>query len=115
MAEVRRLGSVLEDWLRRLFRITEREPPASLPDLLDAVVDEEDEASVPLRAALALSAFAGAGDADRRAFFAALLALGPDRDALRRAAIDFARDPSDAGLLRLQGLADSPRQDWSCP
>ena len=50
-------------------------------------------------------ACAAATEAQRNAFFDVLLAHGPDRDALRRAAINFTRDPSDAALQALAGPA----------
>jgi len=81
--------------------------PALLVDLLAA---ESDDAAAALKAAKLLAAYAAADEAGRGTFFEALLAHGPDRSLLRRAALDFVRDPSDTQLSRLQALADPPRQ-----
>ncbi len=81
--------------------------PALLVDLLAA---ESDDAAAALKAGKLLAAYAAADEAGRGAFFEALLAHGPDRSLLRRAALDFVRDPSDTQLSRLQALADPPRQ-----
>jgi len=83
--------------------------PAPAP-LLDGLAAEADDAASALRAGQVLAAYAAADEQARGVFFEALLGFGPDRAALRRAALDFARDPSDDALHRLQAVADSPRQ-----
>ncbi|MBV9511696.1 MAG: malonyl-CoA decarboxylase family protein [Caulobacteraceae bacterium] len=94
----------------RLRRWDMPQPPAQPALLVDLLAAEGDDAAAAFKAGQVLAAYAAADEAGRGAFFEALLGHGPDRALLRRAALDFARDPSDAQLSRLQALADPPRQ-----
>jgi len=106
------LAARVRDALGRLRGAAAAGPPL-LPApalLMDPLAAESDDAAAALKAERVLAAYIAADEVGRGAFFEALLGHGPDRQALRRAALDFARDPSDAQLSRLQTLADPPRQ-----
>lgn len=89
--------------------------PAPVPQtpaaLLARLVPESDDAAVLGHAATLLAAYRAGAQAERESFFQALRELGPDRDAVRRVALAFVRDPSDERLVDLQRVADPPRQE----
>lgn len=105
------LVSHFRNVMGRLRGASGADPALPAPALLvDPLAAEADDVVAAVKAGRVLDAYATADEAGRGAFFEALLSHGPDRQALRRAALDFARDPSDAQLSRLQTLADPPRQ-----
>ena len=81
--------------------------------LAAALVSNRGEASGVALARELLSRYRSIGQDEKRAFFRYLAeAMQPDRTQAKLAAAAFAKDPTDAHLVRLQATLESPRQEF---
>ncbi len=85
----------------------------SIEALAAALTSSRGEASGVVLARELLSRYRTASVDEKRTFFRFLAeSLQPDREQARVAAAAFAKDPSDATLMRLQAAVESPRQEF---